>query len=212
FSPATLRRAFRVVCTDYVSTVLLPRVEEILADEAPGVDMYVCPVLPEMMTQLRTGAVDVSIGVFTSVPPEMHMRTLFGDRYVTVASSSHPRVRGPELTLEEYLAEQHVLVAPGGTPRGPIDALLATLRLERRVARTRPNFLTALWLVADSDALLTVSRRIVAATESRFAVTMLPTPLPVTDYDLSMLWHPRVHDMAEDAWFREVLLRAARAL
>lgn len=212
FSVATLRRAFRVVCTDHISTVLLPRVEQILAEEAPGVDTYVCPVLPEMMNQLRTGAVDVAIRVLRSVPPEMHMLTLFEDRYVTVARPDHPRVRGPELTLEAYLAEQHVLVAPEGTPSGPIDELLATQGLQRRVSRTRPNFLAALWLVTESDALLTVSRRIVEATAARFRVTVLPTPLPVSDYALSMLWHPRVDGVAEDGWFRDVLLRAARAL
>lgn len=215
FSPATLRRAFLLVCTDHISTVLLPKVEQILAQEAPGVDMYVCPVLPEMMNQLRTGAVDVAIRVsrvLTSAPPEMHMRTLFEDRHVTVARPEHPRVRGPELSLEAYLAEQHVLVAPGGTPSGPIDELLAVQGLQRRVARTRPNFLAALWLVAESDALLTVSRRIVEATAARFPLTVLPTPLPVTDYALSMLWHPRVDGVAEDEWFREVLQRAAEAV
>ncbi|MEM8961286.1 MAG: LysR family transcriptional regulator [Acidobacteriota bacterium] len=215
FSPTTLRRSFRVVCTDHISTILLPKVERILAEEAPGVDMYVFPVLPEMMEQLRTGAVDVAIRVLRapmSVPPEMHIRPLFEDRHVTVARPEHPRIRGPELPLEAYLAEQHVLVAPSGTGSGPIDELLAARGLSRRIARTRPNFLAALWLVTESDALLTVSRRIVEATASRFHVTVLPTPLPVEDYALSMLWHPRVDGMAEDRWFREVLVRATKAL
>lgn len=212
FSPATLRRAFRLVCTDYVSTVLLPAVESILTEEAPGVDLYVCPVLPEMMNQLRTGAVDVAVGLFSSAPPEIRTRKLFEDRFVTVARPDHPRVRGPGLTLAAYLAEQHVLVAPGGSPSGPIDGLLAAQGLRRRVARTRPNFLSALWLVADSDALLTVSRRIITATTSHLPVTVLPTPLPVTGYALSMLWHPRVDGVAEDTWFREVLLRAVETL
>ncbi|MEM6454889.1 MAG: LysR family transcriptional regulator [Acidobacteriota bacterium] len=213
FAPATLRRAFRVVCTDHISTILLPRVEQILAEEAPDVDMYVCPVRPEMMDQLRTGDVDVAIRVVRSAPPpEMHVRTLFDDRHVTVARPGHPRVRGPKLTLAQYLAEQHVLVAPGGIPVGPSDALLAAQGLKRRVARTRPNFLAALWLVTESDALLTVSRRIVDATAARFPLTVLPTPLPVEDYSLSMLWHPRVDASVEHAWFRQVLLRAAETV
>jgi len=80
------------------------------------------------------------------------------------------------------------------------------------VARTRPNFLTALWLVLDTDMLLTVSRRVVMATASRFPLTILPTPLPVQDYALSMLWHPRVDGAAEDAWFRSVLVRATEVV
>ncbi|MEM1178644.1 MAG: LysR family transcriptional regulator [Acidobacteriota bacterium] len=212
FSAGTLRRAFRIVCTDHISTILLPHVERLLAEEAPGVDIYVCPVLPEMMDQLRSGAVDVAIRVVTSTPPEMQVRPLFEDRHVTVARFNHPRIPGPDLSLEAYLAEQHVLVAPGGTPTGPIDELLEKQGLRRRVARTRPNFLSALWLVAESDALLTVSRRFVEATAARFDLTVLPTPLPVQDYALSMLWHPRTDSAREEAWFRDVLRRAAEAV
>lgn len=212
FSPATLRRAFRVACTDHVSTVLLPSVERILSEEAPGVNTYVCPFLPDMTDELRTGTVCLAIGVFRSEPAEMRVRRLFEERFVTVARPDHPRIRGPELTLEAFLEEQHVQVAPGGSPEGPIDALLATRGLHRRVARTRPNFLSALWLVADSNLLLTTPRRVVSATATRLPMSLLPTPLPVTEYHLSMVWHPRLDDVQEDLWFREVVLRAARAL
>ncbi len=212
FAPATLQRAFRVVCTDHISTVLMPRIERLLAEEAPGVDVYVCPVRPEMMDELRRGAVDVAIRVLGPVPREMRTRALFRDRYVTVARRDHPRVRGPGLTLEAFLAESHLLVAPEGTPSGPVDALLARQGKTRRVARTRPSFLAALWAVTESDALLTLSRRVVEATAGRLPVRTLPTPLPVKDYALSMLWHPRVDGAAPEAWFREVVVRAAEGL
>ncbi len=219
FSPSTLQRGFRLMCTDHVSTVLLPGVEQILAEEAPGVDMYVFPLSPEdtdkvstATAKLRTGAVDVAVGVFSASPAEMRTQVLFDDRHVTVVRSGHPRIRGPELTLEAYLAEQHILVSPGGTPVGPTDRLLAAQGLQRRVARTRPNFLAAMWLVLESDALLTVSRRFVEAAAKRFPVNVLPTPLPVKDYALSMLWHSRVDGAPEDAWFRDALLRAAASL
>ncbi|MEO0321486.1 MAG: LysR family transcriptional regulator [Myxococcota bacterium] len=212
FAPARLRRAFRVVCTDHISTVLLPRVEQILWAEAPGVDLHVCPARPEMMEELRSGTVDLAIRVIGKVRPEMHTRVLFRDRYVTVARPAHPRVRGPGLTLDAFLAEAHVLVAPEGDPRGPIDELLAAQGKQRRVARTQPSFLAALWLVAESDALMTVSRRVVEATAARLPMRVLPTPLPVEDYDLSMVWHPRVDAAAADAWFRDVVVRAADGL
>lgn len=175
-------------------------------------DLYVCPVRPEMMDELRSGAVDVAIRVLGQVPPQMRTRALFRDHYVTVARREHTRVRGPELTLEAFLAETHLLVAPEGDPKGPIDAILAAQGKARRVARTRPNFLAALWLVAQSDALLTLSRRVVEATAARVPVRILPTPLPVEDYELSMLWHPRVDGAVADAWFREVVVRAAEGL
>lgn len=212
FSPESSQRAFRLVCTDHVATVLLPIVEQLLAQEAPGVDMHLCPVLPEMMEQLRTGAVDVAIRVVESTLSGLRAHTLFDERYVTVVRQDHPRLRGPGVTLDEFLAEAHVLVAPGGVARGPIDALLEAAGRERRIARTRPNFLSALWLVCESDMVLTVGRRVVEAVAERLPVRVLPTPLPVEDYELSMLWHPRLDGSVADLWFRELLQRAASRL
>lgn len=212
FDPARLRRSFRLACTDHVSTVLLRRAEPLLRSEAPGVDLYELPVGPDTMDRLRTGEIDAGVGVFPVAPPEVRVRRLFDDGFVTVVRPDHPRVRGPVLSLDDFLAEGHLLVAPRGTPTGAIDDALAERGLGRRVARTVPSFLSALWLAAESDLLLTVSRRLVAAVAPRLPLRVLPTPLPIDDYTLVLAWHPRVDAAVEDVWFRGVLVRAAQAL
>lgn len=212
FEPGTLRRAFRVACTDHVSTVLLRRAEPRLRAEAPGVDLHEHPIAPDTLEQLRAGQIDVAIGVFPEAPPEIRTRPLFTDGFVTVARPDHPRVRGPGLDLDAFLAEGHLLVAPRGTPSGTIDDLLAARGLVRRVARTVPSFLSAVWHVAESDLLLTVSRRLIAAVAPRIALRALPTPLPVVDYTLVLAWHPRRDAAPDDAWLRGALVEAAEGL
>lgn len=212
FSPGALRRAFRVVCTDHVSTVLLPHVAALLRAEAPGADLHERPLLPTVMDELRTGEVDVAIGIFPEAPPEMRARRLFTDGFVTVARLDHPRLRDGELTLERFLAEGHLLVAPRGTPSGTIDEVLAARGLTRRVVRSVPHFLSALWQVGDDDLLLTVSRRLVAEVSPRLPLRVFPTPVAVADYTLVALWHPRTDRAPADAWFRGVLTRAAGEL
>lgn len=211
FDPAALRRAFRVVCTDHVSTVLLGRAHARLAREAPGVDLHERAVLPESMGQLRSGEVDVAIGVFPEAPPEVRSRRLFTDGFVTVASRHHPRLRDG-LSLASFLSEGHVLAAPRGVAWGHVDDELARIGQTRRIVRTVPNFLAALWHVVETDLLLTVSRRLVAATAGRLPVQVFPTPIRLDDYAVSLVWHPRVDGVAEDAWFRDVLVRAAAEL
>ncbi|MCB9679588.1 MAG: LysR family transcriptional regulator [Alphaproteobacteria bacterium] len=211
FDPASLRRRFRLVCTDHVSTVLLGAVEALLAREAPGVDLVVVSVGADTMEDLRRGRVDAAIGVFPDAAPEIRTRRLFTDRFVTVCRPDHPRL-GDRLTLDAFLAEAHVLVAPRGSPEGTVDALLAERGLERRVARAFPGFLSALWHVAASDALLTVSARLVDAARERIPLRVFPTPLPVEPYTLVLAWHPRVDGAVDDAWFRSVLIRAADGL
>lgn len=212
FAPGSLRRAFRVVCTDHVSTVLLPHVAAVLREEAPGVDLHERPLTASVMEELRAGEVDVAIGIFPEAPPEMRSRRLFTDGFVTVARPGHPRLGTGVLDLDTFLAEGHMLVAPRGTPRGTVDELLAARGLSRRVVRTVTHFLSGLWQVGDGDLLLTVSRRLVAMAAPRLPLVWFPTPLPVEDYVLSALWHPRSDRSPADAWFRGVLSRAAAAL
>jgi DNA-binding transcriptional LysR family regulator len=141
----------------------------------------------------------------------MRVRRLFDDGFVTVCRPDHPRLRGA-LSLEEFLAEGHLLVAPRGTAAGTIDAVLAEQGRARRIVRTVSHFLSALWQVGDDDLLLTVSRRLVAEMAGRITLQVYPTPLPVEDYTLSALWHPRLDQAPEDTWFRAMLGRAAEEL
>ena len=59
FEPASLRRRFRLVCTDHISTILLPQIEALLRAEAPGVDLCELPPVADVVGQLRSGEVDV---------------------------------------------------------------------------------------------------------------------------------------------------------
>lgn len=212
FHPSRLERAFRVVCTDHVSTVLLGRADAILRAEAPGVDLHVVPLVPETMEDLRRGGVDVAIGVFPEAPPEVRTRRLFVDGFVTVCRPSHPLAGRETLDLEAFLTASHALVAPRGTAEGHVDRQLASRGLTRRVARTFPGFLAAIHHVLSSDDLLTVSRRLVAAVADRMPLRAFEPPLPLSDYAIVSAWHPRVDAAVEERWLRDVLSRAAREI
>jgi hypothetical protein len=49
------------------------------------------------------------------------------------------------------LSLPHVLMSPGGQPRGDIDQALSSLRVERRVAITVPNFLSLPYVIEKAD-------------------------------------------------------------
>lgn len=212
FEASTCTCTFRVVCTDHVSTVLLPRAAAALRAGAPRAALHERPLLPTVMDELRGGEVDVALGVFPEAPPEMRGRRLFSDAFVTVCRVDHPRLRDGALTLERYLEEGHMLVAPRGTPVGAIDEVLAARGLARRIVRTVPNFLSALWQVGEDDLLLTVSRRLVAEVAGRLPLRAMPTPLPTPSYTLTAVWHPRLDGAPEQLWFRGLLVRAAAEL
>ena len=137
---------------------------------------------------------------------------MFADGFVTVARADHPRLVGDVLTLEAFLAEDHLLVSPRGAVNGHVDDALAARGLRRRVARTVPSFLAAIWHIGQSDHLLTVSRRLVNAVRDRLPLSVWAPPVPLEDYPIWLVWHPRVDSDAEHAWFRSVITGAAERL
>lgn len=66
--------------------------------------------------------------------------------------------------------------------------------------------------MVDTDLVLTVSERLVDRVAHWLPLARWPVPLPIENYVLQLLWHPRVEADAEQVWFRDLLVRAARRL
>jgi DNA-binding transcriptional LysR family regulator len=207
FSPRSMRRTFTIYTTDHVLLVLGPVVDRILREEAPGASLRFLPSVAEDWVPLRDGVADLSVCILGHFPEEFRTRRLFTDRFVCVVRKDHPRV-GRRLSLDQYLALDHVVVAPLGR-RSHVDDVLAGRGLERRIRRTVPYFLSGLHMVAGSDDVLTVSDRAAAALEDTLGLRLVDPPLPLAPYGLNLLWHPRLENEPGNRWLREVFVRAA---
>lgn len=209
--PSRLQRTFTVSVTDYVLAVFGPKLDAALEASAPGVDLRTIPNAPDDAERLRTGASDLAVGIYASLPPELKMRPIITDRLVCVVRREHPKVKR-RLTLDQFVALPHVQVAPRGQPGGYVDDLLAERGLQRRVTRAVPYFRTGLEMVSRSDRLLTISERIVQLLASDLDLRILEPPLPLEPYALSMVWHPRLDADPAHRWFREQLLAVTAAM
>lgn len=208
--PSTMTRGFRIHTTDHVLLVLGAAADRLVRKEAPGVSLTFLPNVPDDATQLRAGLIDLAIGVFTDLPPELRIRTLFEDRFVCVVRRNHPAAKR-RLSLARYAAMEHVLVSPRGGAGRYVDGLLEKEGLERRIARSVPYFMAALVLVSKTDYVLTVSERLARAFGARLGLQVLEPPLQMAAYALRMLWHPRYESDPAHAWLRSVFVRAVES-
>lgn len=207
FSPRDLTRTFTIYTTDHVLLVLGPAVDRILREEAPEVCLRFLPSVMEDWVPLREGAADLSVCILGHFPPEFRTRRLFTDRFVCVVRQDHPCV-GRRLTLDEFLALEHIVVSPLGRP-SHVDAVLAERGLERRIRRVVPFFNAALLMAACTDYVLTLSDRAALALASTLGLRVVEPPLPLATYSLNLLWHPRLEDEPANRWLRDVFVRAA---
>lgn len=210
FDPASSTRRFRIATVDYVELVLLPALLRELSHTAPGVALDISLIGPDYPEeQLQNGKLDLAIGFAHNLPPELHSRILMKDRFICVVRADHPGV-GKRLTLEQYVALQHVMVSPRGSVTGVVDQALATQGLERRLAATVPHFLAAPHVVAHSDYIVTLAGRVARIYAAFLPIRLVKPPVVLPEFRIAMAWHARAEHDPALTWLRETLIQVSR--
>jgi len=202
FEPAASRRTFRLAMSDYGASVVLPPLVRRLRAEAPGIDLEISYTSRGgMIAGVADGQLDLALAVFGETPADIRRAVLFQEPFVCVMDAAG--TAGP-LTLDDYLARPHVLVAASQDQRsGEVDAALARLGRARRVALRLPHWTAAPAVVAGTDLVLTVAQRTVMPTPPGLAVQ--PVPFPIAPLGFEMIWHDRTDGDAGLRWLRESL-------
>lgn len=171
-----------------------------VAEDAPGVRMRFLHKLDKDSGPLRDGSVDLETGVVDgAIGPEVRAQALFRDRYVGVVRFGHPLSEG-EVSAARYAGAGHVHVSRRNNDKGPIDDALAGMGLKREIATVVGGFSAALALARASDLVATVYERhtgVLFAGMHSFAL-----PLPIAQFTVSLLWHPRLDGDAAHRWLR----------
>ncbi|MBK9037350.1 MAG: LysR family transcriptional regulator [Myxococcales bacterium] len=210
FDPATTARTFHVGAGDFAELVLLPALVARLAKVAPRIDLFVRPVPDDIGGAMAAGEVDVVLA--PARPRDLtggcYQRHLFDETFTCAMRADHPAARA-RLTLDRFCALDHLLIAPRGTAGGFVDGALAALGRQRRVAVAVPHFLVAPLVLAATDLIATIPRRVAAAFEPGVALALRPPPLEVAGFGVHVLWHERTATDPAQAWLREQIVAVA---
>ncbi|MDT8998645.1 LysR family transcriptional regulator [Paucibacter sp. APW11] len=209
FNPAQGAHQFHLVMPDYGDIVLAPPLQRRLARLAPQSSLHCQPGSdPDPLALLARA--DLLIGRFAQAPQSLHQRVLWNEDFVVIASRSHPRLQGTALNLDAYVAEAHVQVRLTGLGRGAVDQALAERGLARHIACSFGQFASAARLVAQSELLCTLPRRVARVLAEDAPLSQHELPLPVPSYQVLMLWSPALHREPRHQWLREQVLAALR--
>ncbi|MCU1730776.1 MULTISPECIES: LysR family transcriptional regulator [unclassified Pseudomonas] len=208
FDPTRARRSFRLAMSDYGARVALPQLMRGLREDAPEVDLVVTQGSREaMLSQLFDGEIDLALGVFPTLAAPLRAETLFEERFACLADRDSLLARGG-LTLPQWLARPHVLVAVRPGADNEIDLALAALGEQRRVALALPHWTAATEVIAGTDLLLTVARRSLAGRLSLSGLRCFEPPLPIRAFNFQQAWHERREGDAAHRWLRGRVMQA----
>ncbi|MEM5430782.1 LysR family transcriptional regulator [Cupriavidus oxalaticus] len=201
FDPAASTHTWRVAATDYgESTIVLPAMQT-LRTAAPGARLAVLEMVPSRIArQCEQAELDLAFHTTEGSPPALHRRALFTERYVLAGRAGHPRLKRRP-TLAQFCALEHVMVSPdGGGFSGVTDDALALAGMQRRVVLSVPHFLFVTAVLANTDLVAMVPQRLVRDAPG---LRVVEPPVEVPGYEMSMLWHERVHRDPAHRWLRE---------
>ncbi|MEI9951777.1 MAG: LysR family transcriptional regulator [Pseudomonadota bacterium] len=207
FDPKRARRSFSLGMADYGQALLLRPLLRTLQVAAPEIDLNVVS-FPNFSELLESGELDLAISLTGSIAPGLSRQAMFDDGFVCMVRSGHPQVRG-KLTLDRYLSLRHVVVAPSGTTGSFVDTELERRGLARRVALRVSSFLVVPIVVAETDFISTAPELLARRMAKRFSLRLMPTPLEVPRFGLSLAWHPRLDADPAHRWLREFVSRAS---
>jgi DNA-binding transcriptional LysR family regulator len=205
FFPLKARMTVNVACTDYVQAVVVTPLILALRQRAPGLRIAVRNWEPaKTAQQLTDGEVDLAITTPDPRQPQLRTQHLFDETYVLIGRKGHPHLKRG-LTIEKFVRLEHVIVSPsGGAFATPIDDALAALGHKRNVVMSAASFLFVPEIVAMSDLVALVPRRLLRSRPDRFA--MVCVPWLAEQFNVSLIWHERSHAHAGHLWIRELIV------
>ncbi|HWM47973.1 MAG TPA: LysR family transcriptional regulator [Xanthobacteraceae bacterium] len=218
FDPATERRDFALLGIDYFSYLLAPPLFAELQNTAPGimvrfVDARTGPI-PQL---LEEGRVDLAFEVMHELPDPARSQFLLQERYVVIIAADHPDADvngapGSTFDLDLYCRLPHVLHSLVGGATGNVDAALAAVKRERRVALSLPHFFSIAGAVAKSRMIATYPERLARSVAPLFGLRIHRPPVELAPISLAMIWHRRNDGEAGHVWLRQQLMKVAQGL
>ena len=220
FDPRTSTRSFTIAAPDGVSAVFLPPLMAELQRQAPGVDIRIRQLLPrqgetspdaawrDAFTELDARTMDLAILPSDAAPLRFMTRRLYDEDFVIAARKGHGFFQRRD--IEAFCASRHLVVSATGDAHGFVDTTLAAQGLTRRVTLTAPNFALALALLASSDLISAVPRRVFEMYGAAFDLDCVDPPLVLPSFELHVAAPKAAAQDSGLAWFIETLMRVTK--
>ena len=179
-----------------------------LGEEGKGFGLMMTKLSQERLAQAMqlTNAV---IDVFLPLSDAIRREHLGESRSVVVMRRGHPLAE-QGLTLDRYLAADHLIVTSRPQGLGPEDTVLARDGLRRKIRARCLQANTAMRMVASSNILLTMAEGFAQRANMWFDNVFLPVPFEAEVVDTYLYWHENADADPANRWFRS-LVRAAAA-
>ncbi|QEI08379.1 LysR family transcriptional regulator [Pigmentiphaga aceris] len=205
FDPAASTRTFTIAMTDVADIHFMPALVRHCADAAPQVHIAVVRASgTELSSGLESGRIDLAVGAYDDMSSSHFQQRLFQQDCVTIHRQGHVFGDGP-VNLDTFRAARHLLVTESASPYQQIRQGLERAGIRSDAAMQVPSLLSAPLIVADSDLVATVPRRLAERMSAALGLGFIKPPIRLPLLHTNSFWHRRFHQDPGNRWLRALI-------
>ena len=187
FRPASIDRLFQIAALDALIVTLAPKLLARLAREAPDARLAFRSFGHEDSRKaVREGRADLALGVFETPGQGMITLGLGTESFVIVARKGHPLFRDG-LSLENWLATDHIVVSAAGDLLGALDPVARRARPVAAHAGGDSAISGGVRDIAAGDATASVPESLAKTFAEPFGLAVYRPPIDLPPFELTIL-------------------------
>ncbi|MDO7410174.1 LysR substrate-binding domain-containing protein [Acinetobacter baumannii] len=212
FQPMLSRRKFRIMASDYVASILLPKLNQKLYTLAPYCSIEQFMPYSEAGKQIQRGKVDILLLPERHVLLEHPSQALFEDDFICVMWNGNP-LKEKSLTLEDFKNAEHVLTRFGvdNTPMMD-DWLVKNLDFKRKEAYITTNFYSVPQFLVNTPYIAIMHKRLALQCATCLPLHLCALPWDVPKLTVCMQWNKFQENDSSLQWIRKLLIEVASEL
>ncbi|MFD0669431.1 LysR family transcriptional regulator [Ramlibacter sp. MAHUQ-53] len=208
FQPHDSNRQFRIVVSDYTLSTLAPHVLALAHQETRSIRFQFLPQVDSPQRMLERGDADLLVIPNNYASTDHPTEPLVEESFCCVVCHDSRHVGRP-LSLEAYQAAGHVVMQPSASHKSFESVALEQLGVERRIEVSSYGFTSLPMLLAGTDRIATVQRRLAMQLANHHPLALLDLPVALPRMDQRMQWHKYKSSDQGLLWLRQLAKLAA---
>ena len=209
FDCSTAKNRFSLSVNSYAESVVFPPFVKHFREVAPYIKLDIYPESDDKTPEkLRSGELDIAID-YVRMPGKDFVHEQFFNEELVVVVSEHNKQVSEQISLQQYNALPHVTIHPRSHKGSHTEILLGRKQVNRNIVISVSSLLSFAPLVAGSDMICTLPRRLAEHAQKHHQIKILPLPFDFETVPVFMIYSREKREDAAHKWLRQQLQKLA---
>jgi len=214
FNPLKCDKQFTIASQSVLGFTILPELSLLMSQEAPLASVKIEPLYNQDLTSmLRSQHFDLIVEAHTDEYPQLRSEIIMEDTLAVMCRIDHPRLTSDAITLEQFLAEQHVIHARFANQQGYLsgrglkeEGLLG----QRKIAWQASSIMEMLPVIERCDHIAILPQKLADQYRDTYQLKQLNNDFLMSPIKVAAYWHSSRTNDPTHKWLRNKLIQATQ--